>query len=176
LADSDKQSFWTTLPGVLTGIAALLTAATGLLVVVYPHGGAKENPGARSRIETAKTMGDEGGTATPPPIASPQQKKKPAARLTAKDGTETRVSLNSFRDSYSGESLQLKSGQSIPFEKIKSIDFLEVNDYQQDLRVTLTDGRAVDGSIMSGEQIMGNTDIGPFSVSVKDLKRISFER
>jgi hypothetical protein len=33
-----KQSFWTTLPGVLTGIAALLTAVTGLLVVMYPHG------------------------------------------------------------------------------------------------------------------------------------------
>ncbi len=60
-----KQSFWTTLPGVLTGIAALLTAVTGFLVVVYPHGfaGGKESPPAvvGSATETARAAPAVGG-------------------------------------------------------------------------------------------------------------------
>ena len=72
--------------------------------------------------------------------------------------------------------IQLKNGQSIPFDKIRSIDFLETHDYEQDVKVTLTDGRALEGAIMSGEQMTGDTDIGPFSISVKSLKRFLFER
>jgi hypothetical protein len=178
LAESGKQSFWTTLPGVLTGIAALLTAATGFLVVLYPHGcgGAKESAAARSGIERASTTPVDAGSSSASTGSSPQQRKKATVLVTGKDGTATRVFLQSLRDSYSGEAIELKNGQSIPFDKIRSIDFLDVNDYAQDVRVTLTDGRAVEGAIMSGEQITGATDIGPFSISVKKLSRVLFER
>ena len=178
LAESDKQSFWMTLPGVLTGIAALLTAATGLLVVMNPHGfgGAKESAAPGSVIETARTTSVEGGGSGPSAASSPQQRKKATVLVTGKDGTETKVFLNSFRDSYSGQAIQLKNGQSIPFDKIRSIDFQEVHEYEQDVRATLTDGRAIEGAIMSGEQITGDTDIGPFSISVKNLRRILLER
>jgi hypothetical protein len=37
-------------------------------------------------------------------------------------------------------------------------------------------GERFEGDIMAGEQITGDTDIGPFSISVTSLKRISFER
>ena len=174
VAQSDTPSFWTTLPGVLTGIAALLTAATGLLVVMHPHGFGNAAAGAGS--EQAKTTAVEGGGSSPSAASSPQQGKRATVLVVGKDGTENRVFLNSFRDSYSGEAIQLKNGQSIPFDKIRSIDFLEVHDYEEDIRVKLADGRAVDGEIMSGEQITGDTDIGPFSISVKNLKRVSFER
>jgi hypothetical protein len=172
LAQSDKPAFWTTLPGVLTGIAALLTAATGLLIVVHPHGFGGAATG--SGTERAKTTAVEGGDSSLSSASSPQQGKKATVLAAGKDGTETRVFRNSFRDSYSGEAIQLKNGQSISFEKIRAIDFLEVHEYEQDVRVTLTDGRAVDGVIMSGEQITGDTDIGPFSISVKNLKRVLF--
>jgi hypothetical protein len=36
------------------------------------------------------------------------------------------------------------------------------------------DGRVLEGAIMSGEQITGDTDIGAFSISVKDVKRLLF--
>jgi hypothetical protein len=179
LAEPDKkQSFWTTLPGLLTGIAALLTAMTGLLVVVHPHGASGPKDGApavgSASVEPARTApvptgGDSAVSGTTP-------KQKPTALVVGKDGAETRVLLNSLRDSYSGEAIQLKNGQSIPFDKIRSVDFLDVHEYEQDVRVTLTDGRALEGAIMSGEQITGDTDIGPFSISVKSLKRIFFER
>jgi len=94
--------------------------------------------------------------------------------VTGKDGSETRVFLNGFKDSYTDEAIQLKSGQSIPFDKIRSIDFLEIHEYQRDVKVTLVDGRGLEGAIQSGEQFRGETDIGPFSVV--NLKQILFER
>ena len=179
MAEPDKkQNFWTTLPGFLTGIAAVLTAVTGLLVVLYPHGfsGSKEgHPTAVSREDAAATAPSGVGESSTHASAMPRQ-QKPTVLVVGKDGTESRVFQNSFRDSYSGEALQLKNGQSIRFDKIRSVDFLETHDYEQDVRVTLTDGRALDGAIMSGEQMTGDTDIGPFSISVKSLKRILFER
>ena len=65
---------------------------------------------------------------------------------------------------------------SIPFDKIKSVDFKETLGLDQGVKVTLMDGRAVEGDIMAGEQMTGDTDIGPFSISVKTLKQVVFER
>jgi hypothetical protein len=177
LAEAEKKKgFWTTLPGILTGVAALLTALTGLLVVMYPHGvgESKESPGTAvgAGVESPKPATE--GRSSAPAAGATQGKQKPTVLVVGKDGTETRVFRNSFRDSYSGEAIQLKNGQSIPFDKVKSIDFLDVHEYERDLRVTLTDGRVVEGAIMSGEQITGDTDIGPFSISVKSLKQIVF--
>jgi len=176
LADAEKkQNFWTTLPGILTGIATLLTAATGLLVVMYPHGfaGPKESPAAVVGAETAAAPAARGGSAA----ASAKPKgQKPTALIVGKDGTETRVSLDSLKDSYTDNAISLASGQSIPFDKIASIDFLEVHERQRDIKVTLTDGRAVEGSMQAWEQFRGESDIGPFAISVVNLKRVAFER
>jgi hypothetical protein len=177
-----KQSFWTTMPGVLTGIAAVLTAVTGLLVVMYPHGfaGSKEgSPAAAiSSKDAAGAAPNAVGSSAPAsamPSAAPKQ-QKPDVLVVGKDGTETRVSLRGFQDSQSLETIQLKNGQAIPFDKIRSVDFVETHGYDEDVKVTLTDGRTVEGDIMAGEQLTGETDIGPFSISVKDVKQIVFER
>ena len=179
MAEPDKkQNFWTTLPGLLTGLAALLTAVTGFLVVMHPRdvAGGKEPAVVAGPVDSGTgAPGAGGGTATSSPSPA-KQGQKPTVLVTSKDGTESRVFLNGFRDSYSGEAIQLKNGQSIRFDKIRSVDFLETHDYEQDVRVTLTDGRALEGTIMSGEQLTGDTDIGPFSISVKSLKLITFER
>ncbi len=182
MADSDKkQSFWTTLPGILTGIAALLTALTGLLVIAYPHGftGAKENPatvvGSSAGDVGAAPAAGTGSSPTLPP-ASPAQKKQATVLVTAKDNTATRLFLKNFKHNYFDEAIELKSGQSIAFDKIKSIDFFERHDYQMDVKVTLTDGRALDGALATGYAFKGDTDIGPFTIQVENLKQILFER
>lgn len=36
--ESEKASFWSTLPGILTGIATLITAVAGLLAILYNTG------------------------------------------------------------------------------------------------------------------------------------------
>jgi hypothetical protein len=178
-----KQNFWTTLPGLLTGIAAVLTAVTGLLVVMYPHGfaGSKDGRPAAVSPQDASVAAAKGAGESPTHASETGRQEtgregKPTVLVVGKDGTESRLSLNSFRDSYSGEAIQLKNGQAIQFDKIRSVDFLETHDYEQEVRVTLMDGRAVEGAIMSGEQMTGDSDIGPFSISVKSLKRILFER
>jgi len=33
----NKKSFWSTLPGILTSVAAVVTAITGLIVIFYPN-------------------------------------------------------------------------------------------------------------------------------------------
>lgn len=176
MADSEKQSFWTTLPGVLTGVAALLTAVTGLLVVMHPRSPsvAKGSTVTASGSQGAKT--EAAGGAGPAASSPTAQVKKATVVVVETDGTETRLSLKSFKDSYSDQVLQLKSGQSISFDRVQSIDFLEVHAYEQDLRLTLTDGRTLEGAIMVGEAIVGETDVGAFSVPVTKLKRIVFER
>lgn len=176
-----KQSFWMTLPGFLTGMAALLTAVTGLLVVFYPHGsaGGKENPAAvvGSPAQVASTAPSAGGdsSTTSTPSTMPQQQKA-TVLITAKDGTVTRLFLKNFKHNYYDEAIQLKSGQLISFDKIKSIDLMTVRDYQEDVKVTLTDGRVLDGALATGYAFNGETDIGPFTIQVENLKRISFDR
>lgn len=187
MADSEnKPNFWTTMPGFLTGLAAVLTAVTGLLVVMHPHGasGSKETPavgtvspsdaaGAASNGVGAVPTG-AGGTSVPT-AAMPKQ-QKPTVLVIERDGSQTRLFLSSFRESMWDEAFRLKNGQTIPFDKIKSVDFLDAQDSDQNVRVTLIDGRTLEGAIQIGEQVLGSTDIGPFSISVGSLKQISFER
>ena len=40
-----RQSFWTTVPGILTGLAALITAVTGLVVGLSRTDGFRSEPG-----------------------------------------------------------------------------------------------------------------------------------
>jgi hypothetical protein len=175
-----KQSFWTTMPGLLTGIAAVLTAVTGLVVVINPHGlgGSKDGAAVVSPKDPAGaasgTAQTAAGAAAAPASEMPKQ-DKPTVLLIRKDGTQTRGFLHGFQDSYSSQAIALKDGQSIPFDKIKSVDFTETHGYDQDVKVTLTDGRTLEGDIMAGEQLTGDTDIGPFSISVVTLKQVLFE-
>lgn len=112
-----------------------------------------------------------------PSAPSKQQKQQdPGVLVVEKDGTSVQVHLKGFKNSMFDQAIRLKSGQSVPFEKIKSIDFQGERDYDRDISVTLTSGQVLQGSIQSGEQFSGETDIGPFSVPVRDLKLVSFER
>jgi hypothetical protein len=172
LAESEnKQGFWSTLPGFLTGIAAVLTAITGLLVVMH------QQDAARSKSDPAAAVAPKDGAGGSSAAASSTPKQPRLTVLVVdKDGAETRVFSRGFEDSYSGKAFQLKNGQAIPFEKITAVDFSETVGYEQDVKVTLRDGRTIDGAIMSGEQLTGETDVGPYSISVKRLKKITFER
>jgi hypothetical protein len=179
LADSEnKPNFWTTMPGFLTGLAAVLTAVTGLLVVMHPHGpsGSKETPavGTVSPSDAGGAASAPGGT--PGSSAAMPKQQKPTVLVIERDGSQTRLFLSSFKESQWDEAFRLKNGQTIPFDKIKSVDFLDAQDSDQNVRVTLIDGRTLEGAIQIGEQVLGSTDIGPFAISVRSLKQISFER
>jgi hypothetical protein len=68
------QSFWSTLPGILTGIAAVITALAGVAAVVLtmPRGNASPQPSDSSAnhtttTTTTTTTNSEPTTTTPPP-------------------------------------------------------------------------------------------------------------
>jgi TIR domain len=66
----EKRSFWFTLPGILTLLAVLITAITGLLTVVlqYPHNG---GPGPPTPTPMPITMPTPTATLTPAVTATP---------------------------------------------------------------------------------------------------------
>jgi hypothetical protein len=174
-----KQNFWTTMPGILTGLAALLTAATGLWVAIGPHNkpSADEHPAA---AVSAPLQSSAPGSAPP---ASTQQSSaalpSPAAdtvRLTSRAGEVTQLSAKTFIHNFTDKAIELTSGQTIAFEKIKAIDFLTVHPDERsvDVKVTLTDGRIVNGALKKDYAFNGESDLGPFHISVQDVKQIVF--
>lgn len=58
-------SFWTTLPGVLTGVGTVLAAVTALLVAF--HGGAS----AQKNVDNSKNSDDKHSSASPSPTEPP---------------------------------------------------------------------------------------------------------
>jgi hypothetical protein len=181
LAESEgKQNFWTTLPGILTGVAALLTAATGLLVIAYPHGFSNQKENPATAVSAPTDAGTQppvsGANAAPGSFPTPTPAQKGTVLITARDGATNRLFLKTFKHSSWDDTIQLKSGQSISFDKIRAIDFFSVHDYQAEVKVTLTDGRVVDGALATGYSFTGETDIGPFTIRVENLKQIIFNR
>jgi hypothetical protein len=85
MVEPHARSWWTTLPGVLTGVAALLTALTGLLVVLLPlvlgrqdrpvpdPGGAGMRPALPVPGPPARRDGVAGGPEARPAEADPRR-------------------------------------------------------------------------------------------------------
>src|SRR3979409_1023074 len=76
---SGPPSWWQTLPGILTGVAAIITAATGLIVVFNRAGNRSEDTGPASLSAPigaqpgspaeSRTPGPVGGAGRPAAIA-----------------------------------------------------------------------------------------------------------
>jgi hypothetical protein len=62
MAKSNGKSFWTSLPGILTGIAAVIAAVTGILVANFnPTQPTEPNPQPPEGITTPRSQFDCGG-------------------------------------------------------------------------------------------------------------------
>jgi hypothetical protein len=182
---SPERNFWATLPGILTGIAALTTALTGLLLGLLQYGAFE--PDAKHSGEQALPAGevrvsqDVDGAAQvstfPSDITS--HADEPTVALTSRDGTLTTVYLDGFRHGTTGQELHLRGGQTITFDRINSIDVTRVSDNHASVRIALTDGRTVEGSIASGSSVYtfsGDNDLGRYWILIEDLSRLAFQR
>ncbi len=81
---SEKKSFWTTLPGILTGVAGIITATGGLLIVLYQIGeiGPKQNITPDKREREKPTMEEKTGKIEPKPESEPKPELKDEKQLT----------------------------------------------------------------------------------------------
>src|SRR5690349_18577328 len=111
-----KQSFWTTMPGILTGLAALLTAATGLWVAIGPHD--KPASDGHAAAVTAPLQASAPGSAPPastqhsPAANAAPVVAKESVIVTSRNGEVTRLAAKSFRHGVAGKAIELTSGQT----------------------------------------------------------------
>jgi len=190
-ADEEKKGsgFWTSLPGVLAGVGALVTAITGLVLGLYQYGvlGSKQD---RAREPTA-SMTSPRGTSTEASAAQAKPTNFPSDRtnqsphhatvvITASDGTMTTLFADGFRQmaQYDNQ-LHLLSGQAVAFDKIASIDVVKHYSEHAQVLITLVDNQMIDASLGAGSSIYGfggENDLGAFAITVDRLKRIAFQR
>ena len=189
--DKEQKSagFWTTVPGILTGLAGLVTAITGLTLGLFQYGvlGSKHGDVGKPVTSvtssqgtiTAASSGQERST-NPLPDPTRQGASKATVVITARDGTITTVFANSFRQTAQyDEQLHLLSGQSVAFDNIKSIEVVKVYAQHADIQIALVNDRVIDASLGAGSSIYGfggENDLGGFSIAVDRLKRIVFRR
>lgn len=81
----DEKSFWTTLPGIITGIAGILTAITGLIVALN-GAGLFSKPAAANKVSTETKPGVKNGTdsltSKPTDLQKPVENLKPVFSMT----------------------------------------------------------------------------------------------
>jgi hypothetical protein len=185
LADSEsKQSFWTTIPGILTGLAAVLTALTGLFLAIYhPSSDGSDQPKRAPIVDGDARPAPTGPASTSatnplsPPASVPttvDAGSQGSVTMRSRAGETTQLALKSFKHNYTDDAIQLASGQTISFEKIHVMDFLTVDGdaHQVSLKITLVDGRVVNGSLATGYAFKGESDLGPFTIFLTDVKQV----
>lgn len=169
---AQAPSWWQTLPGIATAIAALLTAVAGLLGVLYQTG----------------VLGEDGPVTTQGPIESSRPGTvsvsapvKPwnstVAVITGLDGTVTEIRADTLRLCFSDQGLQLQSGQNVPFNKMRSFEILSVDPESTSMLIFLLDGKSISqNAVGQCSYISGENDIGRVDTSIGKIKRIDFLR
>ena len=194
--DGKTSAFWTTLPGILTGIAAVVTAITGLTVGLLQYGvfgskhgepgkpttSATSTPAASTASQGAGTPASSARGPGAPPASKPTETNPQRATvvITASDGTTTTLFAENFRQTaHYDAQLHLRSGQAVAFDNIKSIDVVKVYAEHADVRIVLADDKVLSASLGAGSSIYGfggENEMGTFGITVDRLKRVVFRR
>jgi len=100
--------------------------------------------------------------------------------ITGLDGTVTEVRADTLTLCFSDRSLQLQSGQNVPFNKMRSFEILSVDsEYSTiaSIQIVLLDGNIItQDAAASCPYISGDNDIGEVNTSLEKIKRIEFLR
>jgi hypothetical protein len=183
-------SWWLTLPGVLTALAALITAITGLAALLFQSGilGGKAVPNhvpepAPAVVATPAPVGPDASTSPAPQAQTAGRSWSDAVTVVLdRDGVTTRLRADSFSNCISvNHEISLEAGQSIPFERISSLEVLHADDHtspnaRAQLKIQLLDGTDVLGTVDAGCDLFGYNDVGRFTTYYDRVRRIQFER
>ncbi|HSH71475.1 MAG TPA: hypothetical protein VK974_00320 [Methylophilaceae bacterium] len=185
MTDPQKSgSWWQTLPGILTGLAAFITAISGLIALLYQNGllgnKAEQIP---SQVTATATTSNATEQATPANISPPSRKpwSEVEAVVLSQDGTETRVRADSFSNCISvNHELTLEAGQSIPFNRMSSFEVLHADDHtstnaKAKIKIELLNGSAVSGTVEANCDLFGNNDVGRFTTYYDQIRSVHFE-
>jgi len=183
MADPQKSaSWWQTLPGILTGLAAFITAISGLIALLYQNGfldNKKEQ--TRPAIATTSTSAAEQA----PAVSTTTPSRKPWSDMEAvilgQDGSTTKVRADSFSNCISvNHELTLEAGQSVPFNRMSSFEVLHADDHtstnaKAKIKIELLNGSAVSGTVEANCDLFGNNDLGRFTTYYDLVRSVHFE-
>jgi serine/threonine-protein kinase len=180
-----SHSFWKTLPGVLTAVAAVITAAGGTIAILLQAGiigGIDNSPGQPASATRPTTVAAATTSAPTASVSAGKPWTDMQARITAKDGTKTMIRAETLRFCFSGGAgINLNDSLDIAFEKMSLIEVLRSDvalspGGKATLRVTLTSGTTKEGTITSGCDFFGQAEEGRYSLYPDKLQKIEFLR
>lgn len=182
-----EEGFWKTAPGVVTAVAAIVTAIGGLIAVLVQTGIVK--PGRQDASTTAQTTHAQvvtttaaGDATTAVGVATTTGRawRDVRATITASDGTQVTARAEAVRFCTSvGAGINLDDRQDIAFDEVARIEVVRSDvalspGGRAVLRVTLTSGQTREGTITSGCDFFAQTDEGRYSLYPDRLRGIEF--
>jgi hypothetical protein len=187
LADTTK-SFWQTAPGVITAVAALITALGGVLGLLVQNDviGAKSGDRASETAAVATPVGeasDQGPSGAAPTESGRTASLVPwlraSAALVRRDETSAIVKASTVGMACDTQQLAFQDGQRIGLELVRRIQFVAIysETASADAVVTLLDGRQLKNAVLTRNcPITGRNELGSVNVNLADIKRIDFRR
>lgn len=194
MAETGK-GFWHSAPGVVTAVAALLTAVGGLLGIllqydVLPPGGRAGDAGpdgvAPAPVATSDDASDPRvATRAPDPGTSAAASAlvpwtDARASLVRMDGTTLDVRAMTVGLTCDRQRLAVSDGRTIGLEDVRSIRFDAVfteSPGTADATVELLDGTVLTESVLTRNcPVSASDERGPVSVPMPDIARIDFLR
>lgn len=186
MAETGK-SFWHTAAGVITAVAALITAVGGVLAILVQN----DIIGGTSDRETPVVAGAQGGARASQPdsgvataaTAAQASSLVPWDRATAtfvrRDGTSVTVKAPTVGLACATETLAFKNGQRVGLNLVRSIRFdaIYTENSSADGVVTLLDGRELTDPIHTWNcPVTGANELGRLEIQLVDIGRIDFHR
>ena len=203
MPESDRpQSWWQSLPGILTATATVLTALSGLLVILYQNGvlgsSSAASPAATAEViapaadsapqqppasaSTSSLASDpRPATDSRPEVATDSAKKVTHTRLTLVDGTITLIRVGSLRScTRTRQTVTSAGGQEIPFARMRTLEVSQRNGAQPSaarrMRIQLATGKTDVAELPASCRLFAQTDAGAFQTDWTDIRRIDFRQ
>jgi hypothetical protein len=172
------RGFWHSMPGLITGIAGIVTAVGGILAILFQLG---------------VIGGSDPTSTTPPPsqgnaaVASGAPRAaggwaNATAVMTANDGTTYRSRASTFRYCISaGAGVRFNDAQDIPFESMTLLEVLRSDvalspGGRADVRITLANGSVLTGTIDAGCDFIMQAESGRVNLYPDKVEKIEFQR
>jgi len=176
--------FWHTVPGILTGIATAVSAIAALLTILFQIGviGGTDSTPPEATVATTRST-------TPSTVSSPNLVPvagsgwtTATAIMTTNDGTEYRSRAETFRYCFSGGAgVYFNNAQNIAFESMVSLEVVRSDvalssGGRADVRITLTSGTLLTGTIDAGCDFIMQAEAGRVNLYPDKVKKIEFQR
>ncbi|RKR92171.1 hypothetical protein BDK92_6605 [Micromonospora pisi] len=177
------RGFWhSSAPGILAAVAAIITGVGGLLAVLLQLGiigGGDERPPG---VTATGTTGRPATSASVTGAVAEEPWSQAEAVWTTTEGTTIRMPARTMGFCINGGGgVYFDQRQNIAFEQMVSIDILRSDvalsfGGRADVRIVLTSGENLQGTIDAGCEFIGNPDTGRVNLYPDHMRKIEFVR